>query len=91
MVNIKVSEKDAQYLTEALLFASGCDVCAEWDKKDIESIFELAYKLKKQNPKVHVKNVHIHNPYSTEEKKYLDQMTPKIVSTFPEILKKEII
>jgi hypothetical protein len=50
MVELKVSEKDAQYLTEALLFASGCDVCAEWDKHDIESIFELAYKLKKQNP-----------------------------------------
>lgn len=88
MVNIKVSEKDAQYLTEALLFASGCDVCAEWDKKDVESIFELAYKLKKQNPQVSPKNVYIHNPYLEEEVQYLDEMTPKIVSTFPEILKK---
>jgi hypothetical protein len=90
MVNIKVSEKDAQYLTEALLFASGCDVCSEWDRKDIESIFELAYKLKKQNPKVSIKNVYIHNPYLEEEVQYLDEMTPKIVSTFPEILKKDL-
>jgi hypothetical protein len=90
MVELKVSEKDAQYLTEALLFASGCDVCAEWDKHDIESIFELAYKLKKQNPKVSIKNVYIHNPYINEKEQYIDSMTPKIVSTFPEILKEEL-
>jgi hypothetical protein len=90
MVELKVSEKDAQFLTESLLFAAGCDVCADWDKDDIESIFELAYKLKKQNPKVSIKNVYIHNPYLVEDEKFIDVMTPKIVSTFPEILKEDL-
>ena len=90
MVEIKLSEEEINYLIECLLFSTGCDVCSDWDKNDIDSMFDLANKLKEQNLDYDLKNIYVHNPLVEENEKYWDSMTSKIVSFFPKILKHNI-
>jgi hypothetical protein len=42
----KLTEKELTLVTEALLFASCADICAEWDEEIRNQFIELAIKLK---------------------------------------------
>jgi hypothetical protein len=91
MVTLNLSKKEISTIVECLLFSTGCDVCSSWDKNDIEAIFKIATSLKNQSESIDLNNVFIHNPLLENENYFLDEMTPKIISEFPEILKENIL
>lgn len=91
MVNLQLTKKEISNVVECLLFSAGCDVCSSWDKNDIENIFELALSLKDKANSLDLDNVYIHNPLIENNNEFLDEMTPKIISNFPEILKDDIV
>jgi hypothetical protein len=91
MENLNFTEKELLYITESLLFSLGCDVCANWDKNDIDSLFEIAQKIKNSTPNLSLNNIFIHNPLLENGNTYFDEITPKIILNFPEILKEDIV
>jgi hypothetical protein len=91
MENLKLTEKELSYITESLLFSIGCDVCANWDKNDVEFLFDIAKKIKQNNQNLDIKNVYIHNPLLEDKPLFFDETTPRIIESFPEILKEDIV
>lgn len=91
MENLNFTEKELSYITESLLFSMGCDVCANWDRNDVEILFNVAKKIKQTNPNITLDNVWIHNPLLENDAHYFDENTPQIISNFPEILKEDIV
>jgi hypothetical protein len=88
---INLNKKELSYITESLLFSMGCDVCATWDKNDIENIFMLSQKIKQQSSNLKINNVYIHNPMLENGNTFFDEMTPRIITEFPEILKDNLV
>lgn len=90
MINLEITKEEASFIVESLLFSIGCDVCAEWDKNDVDKMFLLAESIKNKNNDIKIKNVYIHNPLLTDSIEFIDSFTPDIISKFPEILKEDI-
>jgi hypothetical protein len=91
MIELKITKQDLSYITECLLFSCGCDVCAEWDKTDIENILNLAISLKKEFKEIDLCNIHIHNPLLSNGPIFVDSLTPEVINNFPEILKENLL
>jgi hypothetical protein len=91
MTNLNLNNNELSYITESLLFSMGCDVCATWDKNDVQNLLKIAQKIKQNNSCLNLKNVYIHSPLLENGNTFFDEMTPKIISEFPEILKEEIV
>jgi hypothetical protein len=91
MENLNFTENELSYITESLLFSLGCDVCANWDRDDIEKLFEIAQKIKNNNSNINLNNIFVHNPLLENGNTYFDEITPKIILNFPEILKEDIV
>jgi N-acetyl-anhydromuramyl-L-alanine amidase AmpD len=87
---MKFTEKDLQFILEALLFSSSCDVSSDWYKEDLNQFFKIAKQIRKEYPSLQLRNVFIHNPFLSEQIQNTDQLTPDIISVFPEILKEDI-
>lgn len=90
MINLQISEKQAQYIIESLLFSSGCDVCSDWDKNDIDEMIETASLIRKQNNSIKIENIFVHNPLLSDNNEIFDSITTQILLKFPEILKEDI-
>lgn len=90
-INLKMDKIELQYILESLLFACSSDVCAEWYKEDAIKLLEISKKIKQNNPDIILKNVFIHNPSLSSKIIGVDDNTPDIIETFPEILKENII
>lgn len=91
MGNLNFTEKELSYITESLLFSLGCDVCATWDKNDIDSLLDIAKRIKEENKNLNLDNIYIHNPLLENGNTYFDENTPKLICNFPEILKEDIV
>lgn len=91
MENLNFTKKELSYIAESLLFSIGCDVCSNWDKNDVELLFNIAKKIKQTNPNIKLDNVYIHNPLLENKPLFFDETTPRIIDSFPEILKEDIV
>jgi N-acetyl-anhydromuramyl-L-alanine amidase AmpD len=90
-INLKLDKIDLQYILEALLFASCCDVCGDWYQEDFVKLLEIVKKIKSEYPDLKTQNVFIHNPMLSDQIHGVDSLTPDIIQNFPEILKDNII
>jgi hypothetical protein len=53
-----LTKKELAYVIEALLFASCCDICADWDDEARDKIVGIAKKIQGRK-NVELKNVHL--------------------------------
>jgi hypothetical protein len=53
-----LTKKELAYVIEALLFASCCDICAEWEDEDIDQFVAIAKKIQGRK-NVELKKIHL--------------------------------
>ena len=75
---------ELQAVVEALLFASSCEVCANWSDKKAEQFIDIALSLKKDLGIKPSKDIEYDDLGLGPEMEF----TKKLVNGFPEIVKK---
>jgi hypothetical protein len=77
---IKLTERDLQLIIESLLYTSCPEVNITPYKEEMEDMFDLALKLRKQNPTISTKNTFL------SEKTPYNNFLSQCEENFPELV-----